>query len=87
MWVWAGSPDVCYNTIVLRTGILLSERTKAMDTRPYMIRLTEGEFVKLAELSRRTGLKRALVVKRLIAEASENAKPVQFLRATGGGDD
>ena len=74
--------QLCY-----RNRHSINEGTRAMDTRPYMIRLTEGEFVKLAELSQRTGLKRALVVKRLIAEASESAQPVQFLRATGAGDD
>ena len=56
-------------------------------TRQYNIRFEESELRKLAELAKRSGLGRAQVLKRLIAEASESAKPVQFLRATGAGDD
>ncbi len=40
--------DVCYNTIVLRTGILLSERTKAIDGHTTLHDPTHGGGIRKA---------------------------------------
>ena len=55
-------------------------------TRQYNIRFEESELRKLAELAKRSGLGRAQVLKRLIAEASESPQPVQFLKGGTGND-
>ena len=54
-------------------------------TRQFNVRATQEVIDQLNELARRAGMSQGGVVKRLIAEASRNERPVQFLK--GAGDD
>lgn len=58
----------------------------AKTTKQFNIRATQEVIDQLNELARRSGMSQGGVVKRLIAEASRNERPVQFLR-NGAGDD
>ena len=54
-------------------------------TKQFNVRATQETINDLNELARRSGLSQGGVIKRLIAEASQTERPVQFLK--GGGDD
>ena len=56
-------------------------------TRQFNVRATDETIDKLNALCKRSGMSQGGVIKRLIIEAFQNETPVQFLRATGAGDD